>query len=187
MTKYHLIHSGGLKLKVFPLLGFKCSSNFRTFAQMLVAHLGNVWHHEFSLQTSSSVKCFFLRWLPTVIVQFKTFIQLRRHPRDSRVESSWPGKNLETSRGKLFLYFYQQRKRQFFIIILNFSTFEQYVCCQLVFYLPSVCFFIYLRGNFFQCHIFAMKSVQNLKSFWRSSQNYFVLALFSRIYSQLPF
>jgi hypothetical protein len=35
-----------------------------------------------------------------------------------------------------------------------------------------------LRGNFFQCHVFAMKSVQNLKSFWRSSQNYFVLALF---------
>ena len=25
-----------------------------------------------------------------------------------------------------------------------------------------------LRGNFFQCHVFAMKSVQNLKSFWRS-------------------
>jgi hypothetical protein len=38
-----------------------------------------------------------------------------------------------------------------------------------------------LRGNFFQCHIFAMKSVQNLKSFWRSSQNYFVLALFSSL------
>jgi hypothetical protein len=35
-----------------------------------------------------------------------------------------------------------------------------------------------LRGNFFQCHVFAMKSVQNLKYFWRSSQNYFVLALF---------
>ena len=38
-----------------------------------------------------------------------------------------------------------------------------------------------LRGNFFQCHVFAMKSVQNLKSFWRSSQNYFVLALFSSL------
>ena len=35
-----------------------------------------------------------------------------------------------------------------------------------------------LRGNFFQCHVFATKSVQNQKSFWRSSQNYFVLALF---------
>jgi hypothetical protein len=35
-----------------------------------------------------------------------------------------------------------------------------------------------LRGNFFQCHVFAMKSVQNL---WRSSQNYFVLALFSSL------
>jgi hypothetical protein len=39
----------------------------------------------------------------------------------------------------------------------------------------------YLRGNFFQCHVFAMKSVQNLKYFWRSSQNYFVLALFSSL------
>jgi hypothetical protein len=39
----------------------------------------------------------------------------------------------------------------------------------------------FLRGNFFQCHVFAMKSVQNLKSFWRSSQNYFVLALFSSL------
>jgi hypothetical protein len=38
-----------------------------------------------------------------------------------------------------------------------------------------------LRGNFFQCHVFAMKSVQNLKSFWRSSQNYFVLALLSSL------
>jgi hypothetical protein len=38
-----------------------------------------------------------------------------------------------------------------------------------------------LRGNFFQCHVLAMKSVQNLKSFWRSSQNYFVLALFSSL------
>jgi hypothetical protein len=40
-----------------------------------------------------------------------------------------------------------------------------------------------VRGNFFQCRVFAMKSVQNLKSFWRSSQNYFVLALFSSLYS----
>jgi hypothetical protein len=38
-----------------------------------------------------------------------------------------------------------------------------------------------LRGNFFQCHVFAMKSVQNLKSYWRSSQNYLVLALFSSL------
>jgi hypothetical protein len=38
-----------------------------------------------------------------------------------------------------------------------------------------------LRGNFFQCHVFAMKSVQNLKSFWRSSQNDFLLALFSSL------
>jgi hypothetical protein len=37
------------------------------------------------------------------------------------------------------------------------------------------------KRQFFQCHVFAMKSVQNLKSFWRSSQNYFVLALFSSL------
>jgi hypothetical protein len=30
-----------------------------------------------------------------------------------------------------------------------------------------------------------MKSVQNLKYFWRSSQNYFVLALFSSLYSSV--
>jgi hypothetical protein len=29
--------------------------------------------------------------------------------------------------------------------------------------------------------LYAMKSVQNLKSFWRSSQNYFVLALLSSL------
>jgi hypothetical protein len=41
---------------------------------------------------------------------------------------------------------------------------------------------LYLRGNFIQCHVFTMKSVQNgLKSFWRSSQNHFVLALFSSL------
>jgi hypothetical protein len=46
-------------------------------------------------------------------------------------------------------------------------------------YLKDKFKFCVLRANFFQCHVFAMKSVQNLKSFWRSSQNYFVLALFS--------
>ena len=40
-----------------------------------------------------------------------------------------------------------------------------------------------LRGNFFRCHIFLMKRVQNLKSFCRSSQNYFVLALFCSLHS----
>jgi hypothetical protein len=74
MTKYHLIYSGGLKLKFLPLLRFKCSSNFRTFAQMLVAHLGNVWHREFSLQTSSSVKCF-------LITQFRCKIASRDSPK----------------------------------------------------------------------------------------------------------
>jgi hypothetical protein len=33
-------------------------------------------------------------------------------------------------------------------------------------------------GNFFQCCALAMKRIQNLTSFWRSSQNYFVLVLF---------
>jgi hypothetical protein len=33
--------------------------------------------------------------------------------------------------------------------------------------------------NSFQCPIFALKSVQNRKYFCRSSQNYFVLALYS--------
>ena len=46
----------------------------------------------------------------------------------------------------------------------------------------SACFATaFANVNFFQCHVFAMKSVQNLKSFWRSSQNYFVLALFSSL------
>ena len=40
-----------------------------------------------------------------------------------------------------------------------------------------------LRGSFFLCRVFVIKSVQNPKSFWRSSQNCFVLALFSRLYS----
>jgi hypothetical protein len=40
-----------------------------------------------------------------------------------------------------------------------------------------------LRGNYFQCRVFAMKSVQNLICFWRSSQNYFVLALFCSLHN----
>ena len=35
----------------------------------------------------------------------------------------------------------------------------------------------YLRGNFFVCRVFSTKSVQNLKSFWRTSQIRFILAL----------
>jgi hypothetical protein len=42
-------------------------------------------------------------------------------------------------------------------------------------------------GKFFFCHVFAMKSVQNPKSFWRTSQNCFGLALFSSLYSYQPF
>jgi hypothetical protein len=44
-----------------------------------------------------------------------------------------------------------------------------------------------LRGNFFQRRVFAMKSVQNLGTFWRSSQNYLVLTLFCSLHSQQPF
>jgi hypothetical protein len=44
-----------------------------------------------------------------------------------------------------------------------------------------------LRGNFFQCRVFAMESVQNLKSLCRSSQNYFVLALFSSLWELATF
>ena len=36
-----------------------------------------------------------------------------------------------------------------------------------------------IKRQFFPCRVFAMKSVQNQKSFLRSSQNCFVLALFS--------
>jgi hypothetical protein len=33
------------------------------------------------------------------------------------------------------------------------------------------------------CRVFAMKNVQNRKYFWRTSQDCFVLALFSSLYS----
>jgi hypothetical protein len=39
------------------------------------------------------------------------------------------------------------------------------------------------RQFFSMSRIFTMKSVQNLKSFWRSSQNHFVFALFSSLYT----
>jgi hypothetical protein len=48
-------------------------------------------------------------------------------------------------------------------------------------------FVAFLRGNFFQCRVFAMKSAQNLKCFWRSSHSYFVLALFCSLHCQQPF
>jgi hypothetical protein len=44
--------------RIFPHLGFTCFPNFWKFAQMRVAHLGNVCQCESSLQTSSFVKCF---------------------------------------------------------------------------------------------------------------------------------
>jgi hypothetical protein len=43
------------------------------------------------------------------------------------------------------------------------------------------------RGIFFLYRVFAMKSVQTRKTFWRTSQNCFILALFSSFYCELPF
>ena len=39
------------------------------------------------------------------------------------------------------------------------------------------------KGNFFQRRVCAIKSVPNLKSVWRSSQNDIVLALFCSLHS----
>ena len=44
-----------------------------------------------------------------------------------------------------------------------------------------------LRGDFFQCRVYPMKYVQNLKSFWRTIKNLFVLVLLSILYSFLAF
>ena len=62
------------------------------------------------------------------------------------------------------------------ILDFNFTKRDALSSVYKISMVPITCYC--LRGNFFQCHVFAaMKSVQNLKSFWRSSQNYFVLAL----------
>ncbi len=50
-------------------------------------------------------------------------------------------------------------------------------------WLRGVQLYISLRGSFFRCRVLVIKSVQNPKSFWCSSQNCFVLALFSSLYS----
>jgi hypothetical protein len=50
-------------------------------------------------------------------------------------------------------------------------------------YLSEALFDVIKRQFFSMSRIsVAMKSGQNLKSFWRSSQNYFVLALFSSLH-----
>jgi hypothetical protein len=67
--------------------------------------------------------------------------------------------------------------------LMSFELFTPKVLESVIPYFSNVTKGLKLRGNFFQCHVFAMKSVQNLKSFWRSSQNYFVFALFSSLYS----
>jgi hypothetical protein len=58
MTKCDLIKVIGW-IPIFPPLGFKYFSTFRTFSPIFVAHLGNVCHCESSLQACSVVlKCF---------------------------------------------------------------------------------------------------------------------------------
>jgi hypothetical protein len=52
--------------------------------------------------------------LPTVIVQLKTFIKIRRDPRDWRAEFSCPGKNLETNRGKFFVFLSTKKHAGFY-------------------------------------------------------------------------
>ena len=51
--------------------------------------------------------------------------------------------------------------------------------------LPGMCNI--LRVNFFQCRVFSTKSVQNLKSFCRSSQICFVFAFFHSLRTELHF
>ena len=43
-----------------------------------------------------------------------------------------------------------------------------------------------LRQDIFLCGVFLVKYVQDLKSFWRTPQNCFVLRLLSGLYSSLP-
>ena len=44
-----------------------------------------------------------------------------------------------------------------------------------------------LRGNFFVCRVFSTKSVQNLKSFWRTSEIRFICALLYSLLTELHF
>ena len=41
-----------------------------------------------------------------------------------------------------------------------------------------------LRGESFLCHVFSVKSVQNLRTFWRTTQNLLILALLCSLYSK---
>ena len=44
-----------------------------------------------------------------------------------------------------------------------------------------------LRGESFLCHVFSVKSVQNLRTFWRKTQNLLILALLCSLYSKQTF
>ena len=48
--------------------------------------------------------------------------------------------------------------------------------------LPSL-----LRGESSLCHVFSVKSVQNLRTFWRTTQNLLILALLCGLYSKQTF
>ena len=41
-----------------------------------------------------------------------------------------------------------------------------------------------LRGESFLCHVFSVKSVQNLRTFWHTTQNLLILALLCSLYSK---
>ena len=43
---------------------------------------------------------------------------------------------------------------------------------------------LFLRGKLFLCHVFSVKSVQNLRTFWRATQNLLILALLCSLYSK---
>ena len=44
-----------------------------------------------------------------------------------------------------------------------------------------------LRGESFLCRVFSVKSVQNLRTFWRTTQNLLILALLCSLYSKQTF
>ena len=43
------------------------------------------------------------------------------------------------------------------------------------------------EGESFLCHVFSMKSVQTLRTFWRTTQNLLILALLCSLYSKQTF
>ena len=45
----------------------------------------------------------------------------------------------------------------------------------------------WLRGESFLCHVFSVESVQNLRTFWRTTQNRLILALLCSLYSKQTF